>query len=85
MARIPESEGMYCLAGANTNCHDHAHAAVTKMTLIEAHRRLGHITCPAVKYMVSSGMVTQNPFRRNHPPKLHIVVSMFTGTFGDQL
>ena len=37
MARIPESQGMYRLANAKPDIHHHAHAAITKMTLMEAH------------------------------------------------
>jgi len=58
IARIPESQGLYRLATEKKAQHDHINAAVTKMTIMEAHRKLGHISCQAVKHMIKSGMVT---------------------------
>ena len=37
IAHIPESRGLYCLAAAKKNWHDHANATITKMTIMEAH------------------------------------------------
>jgi hypothetical protein len=58
IARIPESQYLYRLAAEKKAQHDHANAAVTKLTIMEAHRKLGHILCQAVKHMIKSGIVT---------------------------
>jgi hypothetical protein len=58
MATIPESMGLYQLVGRLSKPNsEHAHTALTKMTLFEAHRKLGHIAYPAVRMMVKTGMV----------------------------
>ena len=58
MAQIPESHGLYRPTVANDAGLDHGNAAITKMTLMEAHQKLGHAVCAAVKSMVSKGLVT---------------------------
>ena len=58
MVRIPKSQGLYRSSVGRDTGLDHANAAVTKMTLMEAHRKLGHAACAAVKSMVVKGMVT---------------------------
>jgi len=57
MATIPESMGLFKSVGGGEPQGDYANIALTQMTLFEAHQKLGHITYPAVKKMVSAGMV----------------------------
>ena len=58
MATIPESMGLYQLVGRSSKPNGkHAHTALTKMTLFEAHCKLGHIAYPAIRMMVRTGMV----------------------------
>jgi hypothetical protein len=57
---VPYSAGLYrlvaAIAGEPTT--EQANVAVTRMSLYEAHRKLGHVSYPAVKNMVRTGMVT---------------------------
>jgi len=56
MATIPESMGLYQLVGRLSKPNgEHAQTALTKMTLFEAHRKLGHIAYLAVRMMVRNG------------------------------
>src|SRR5882724_10016131 len=58
MATIPKSMGLYQLVGRLSKLNgEHAQTALTKMTLFEAHRKLGHIAYPAIRMMVRTGMV----------------------------
>jgi hypothetical protein len=58
MARIPESQGLYRLVTAKQTQNDYASAAIVKINIMEAHRKLGYITCSAIKHMVKNGMIT---------------------------
>jgi len=49
--------GLFKSVGGGEPQGDYANTALTPMTLFEAHRKLGHIAYPAVKKMVSAGMV----------------------------
>ena len=58
MATIPESMGLYQLVGRLSKPNgEHAHTALTKMTLFEAHCKLRHIAYLAIRMMVRTGMV----------------------------
>jgi hypothetical protein len=58
MAKIPESQGLYHLAAAKRVQREYANIALSKMSLMEAHHKLGHIACTAIKHMVTTGMIT---------------------------
>jgi hypothetical protein len=53
IATIPHSEGLYRI----TNTTEHANAASGKLTISEAHRKLGHISYNAIKVAVSKGYI----------------------------
>jgi hypothetical protein len=54
---IPESGGLYRIPNPYPTTPS-ANAARVKMTISQLHRRMGHISAKAAKYMVKSGMVT---------------------------
>jgi hypothetical protein len=59
MATIPKSNGLYRILDQDVDTHvDYANIASTKMTITEAHRRLGHISPKAIRHMVQTGMIT---------------------------
>jgi len=57
---VPYTAGLYrlvaAIAGEPTT--EQANVAVTRMSLYEAHRKLGHVSYPSVKNMIRTGMVT---------------------------
>ena len=57
---VSYSAGLYWLVAAIARepTTKQANVAVTRMSLYEAHRKLGHVSYPAVKNMVQTGMVT---------------------------
>lgn len=57
MATIPESMGLFRSLSGGEPQADYANVALTRMTLFEAHRKLGHLAYAAVKNMISTGMV----------------------------
>ena len=59
IATIPHSDGLYHIAASKESAKmDHANIASKKMTISEAHRKLGHIAHAAVKHAVSQGYIT---------------------------
>ena len=59
IARIPHSQGLYKVLMQNKdNPGLHANVAVRKMSISEAHRKLGHISSAAIKHAVSKGFIT---------------------------
>jgi hypothetical protein len=59
MATIPRANGLYRLANLNkSNCAEHANLATGKMSISEAHRKLGHISHNAIRHAISSGRIT---------------------------
>ena len=59
MATIPHSNRLYHLAAPKSIKHvDYANVAMVKMTIAEAHRKLGHIAHAAIKHAISTGMIT---------------------------
>jgi hypothetical protein len=57
MATIPESMGLFQSVGGSKAQGDYANVTLTQMALFEAHQKLGHIAYPAIKKMISAGMV----------------------------
>ena len=57
---VPYSAGLYRLVAALAGepMTEHASVATTRMTLYEAHRKLGHVSYTSVRNMVRTGMVT---------------------------
>jgi len=59
MATIPRSDGLYRVVTAkNPTDIDYANIASVKMTISEAHRKLGHIAHAAIKHAISQGRIT---------------------------
>ena len=59
MATIPCSNGLYHTAPPEPANHiDYANVAMVKMTIAEAHHKLGHIADAAVKHAISTGTIT---------------------------
>ena len=58
IATIPHSNGLYKLVGNQSKGPETANAASEKMSINEAHRKLGHIAHSAVRYAISKGLVT---------------------------
>jgi hypothetical protein len=56
---VPYTAGLYRLVAALAGepVTEQANVAVTRMSLYEAHRKLGHVSYPAVKNMIRGGMV----------------------------
>ena len=58
MATIPRANGLYRLVNPNKgNPSEHANVAAGKMSISEAHRKLGHISHTAIKHAISSGRI----------------------------
>src|SRR5271168_1027696 len=59
IATIPHSDGLYRVAVSNApESEDHSNVASEKMSISEAHRKLGHIAHAAVKHAISKGLIT---------------------------
>ena len=59
IATIPHSDGLYrVVAPKESGNRDYANVASEKMTISEAHRKLGHIAHAAVKHAISNGYIT---------------------------
>ena len=59
MGTIPMANGLYHLADAGRNTSpDHANVAAGKMSISEAHRKLGHISHSAIRNAISTGQIT---------------------------
>ena len=59
LAKIPHSEGLYCVLAETHATNQHTTmAAVKKMSITEAHRKLGHISSDAIRHAVSKGFIT---------------------------
>ena len=59
IATIPHSEGLYhIVASKEPESKDRANVASEKMSISEAHRKLGHIAHAAVKHAISKGLIT---------------------------
>ena len=57
-ATIPHSDGLYKLVGNQSKGPETANAASGKMSINEAHRKLGHIAHSAARYAITNGLVT---------------------------
>ena len=59
MGTIPLANGLYRLVGSHKHSHtDHANVAADKMSISEAHRKLGHISHTAIRNAISTGQIT---------------------------
>ena len=59
IAKIPHSQGLYKVFMEKEGKPElHVNAAVEKMSMGEAHRKLGHISSVAIKHAVSKGLIT---------------------------
>lgn len=60
VATIPHADGLYCIALATNTTPEttHANVASVKMTISEAHRKLGHISTSAIKHAITNGYIT---------------------------
>ena len=70
IAKIPHSEGLYHVLAVDQNTYGHtAAAAAEKMSINEAHRKLGHISSVAIRHAVSKGFITGiNLDKTSNPP-----------------
>jgi hypothetical protein len=59
MATIPCVNGLYHLLGPSTKSYlDQANVAAGKMSISEAHCKLGHISHTTIKHAISTGQIT---------------------------
>ena len=59
MATIPQADGLYRLVDPyRMNRSGHANIEAGKMSISEAHRKLGHISHTAIKHAITSGWIT---------------------------
>lgn len=54
IATVPSSGGLYKLGVSKNAKAEHANIAYSKMSLMEAHRRLGHISCNSITHAVNN-------------------------------
>ena len=60
MATIPRADGLYRLVDPyRMNRSGHVNIAAGKMSISEAHRKLGHISHTAIKHAITSGWITE--------------------------
>ena len=60
MATIPRADGLYCLIDPyKVNQTAHANVAAGKMSISEAHCKLGHISHTAIKHAITSGRIAR--------------------------
>src|SRR5882762_1282926 len=59
MGTIPRANGLYRLVNFSKGSRtDHANVAAGKMSISEAHRKLGHISHSAIRNAISTGQIT---------------------------
>jgi len=58
IATIPRSDGLYCLVTEKSTQTDQVNVASVKMSISEAHCKLGHITHTAIRYVVTQNLIT---------------------------
>jgi hypothetical protein len=69
IATIPHSDGLYKIAAKLTSTKNTANVASGKMSISEAHRKLGHISHSAIKHAISKGLVTGIDIDTNSSPE----------------
>ena len=70
IATIPHSDGLYrIIATKPPKDKDYAAAASGKMTISEAHRKLGHLAYGAIEHAVSKGYITGIQLDTNSKPE----------------
>jgi GAG-pre-integrase domain len=56
---IPHSDGLYkIVATKQSNANETANTASGKMSISEVHRKLGHISCYAIKQAIANDLIT---------------------------
>lgn len=59
IAIIPHSDGLYRVTSAKTTpVKSYAATASEKMSISEAHRKFGHVSCQAISHAVAKGYIT---------------------------
>ena len=70
IATIPHSDGLYRVVGSKEpRERDYANVASEKMTISEAHRKLGHIAHAAIRHAISQGYITGIELDINSQPE----------------
>ena len=70
MATIPCFNGLYHLAAPKAVKHaDYANVVMVKMTIAEAHCKLGHIAHAVIKHAISTGMIMGIELDQNSKPE----------------
>ena len=69
VATIPHTNGLYkIVATSPSNKAETANTVSGKMSISEAHRKLGHISYSAIKHMISNGFITGIELDSNSKP-----------------
>ena len=69
IVQIPHSQGLYhVLASSQTPTQLTANAAIEKLSITEAHRRLGHISSVAIWHAVKKGFITRIELDKSSKP-----------------
>ena len=67
---IPHSEGLYRISSAKSAENGgHAATAAGKMSISEAHRKLGHISYGAITHAISKGFITRIKLDKDSKPE----------------
>jgi hypothetical protein len=70
IATIPHSDGLYRVISSNRSKNsDYAATASGKMSISEAHRKLGHISYGAIGHAISKGLITGIDLDRDSKPE----------------
>jgi hypothetical protein len=70
IATIPHSDGLYKIVASKSAAKtETANTASTKISISEAHKRLGHISHAAIKHAVSNGLITGIDLDSNSKPE----------------
>src|ERR1700692_3183964 len=68
---IPRANSLYHLINASKGTSlDHANIATGKMSISEAHQKLGHISHSAIQNAISTGQITGIELNMDSKPKL---------------
>jgi len=87
VATIPHSDGLYRITGTKTAVNEGLAATVSaKMSISEAHKKLGHISYGAITHAISKGLVTGIELDNNSKPDFceEITETVSIGTYGVQ-
>jgi hypothetical protein len=67
IAMIPHSDGLYRISTSKET--DYANVTSSKISITEAHRKLGHISCGAITHAISKGYITGIDLDTNSKPE----------------